>query len=89
MLTAMHKVIEQRYFYFFSWSFFFSFDYFCWKNLTKHFSLSTQMRKSGQNATGKYTLFRKHLDKTQWSLIFFTKQEVFINGYCITSINNT
>lgn len=36
------------------------------------------MRNSDQNKTGtdKYNLFRKHLVKTQWSLIFFTIIEV-------------
>lgn len=38
MLNPMHKVIKQQYFYFFGWSYFFSFDYFCWANFMKEFS---------------------------------------------------
>lgn len=37
MTLHMHKEIEQQYFYFFGWSYFFSFDFFAWKKVNVRF----------------------------------------------------
>ncbi len=36
MLKAMQIVIKQQYYYYFSWSYFFSFDFFSWAKLILH-----------------------------------------------------